>query len=241
MRFSIHCQPAIGWHLPWAKAFLEGLASVGLKASATSEMVRTDGIPILFGTTWWRNIESDGGPFLLVDRCSFGDASQWVQLVWNGHGRRGDHRVPENHSAIRWERHGISLEPWRDGERIILCGQTETYSPVWPDLLEWYGSVPATHFRPHPMGSNPTELPIALQWSNCRMAITLNSSVAVEAVIKGIPTVTMDGGAMAWDVCGHQADEYVKSDRLPWCHWLAWTQWSKDEVRAGTPWAYLLP
>ena len=64
------------------------------------------------GLSFRRAIEADG-PFLLVDRCSFGDPSRWVSLVLGGHGRRGDHRVPEVRDGSRWERHAVGVLPWR--------------------------------------------------------------------------------------------------------------------------------
>jgi hypothetical protein len=69
--------------------------------------------------------------------------------------------------------------------------------------------------------------------------VTLNSSVAVDAILAGVPTVTMDVGAMTWDVTSHHPAEVTKPPRLPWLHWLAWTQWSHDEIREGK-WAHLL-
>lgn len=132
------------------------------------------------------------------------------------------------------------LHPWREGgSRIVLCGQTETYSPTWRSLNDWYASVPATHFRRHPAGHNPTSLPLAWTFDDCKVAVTLNSSVGVLAVMQGIPTITMDEGAMAWDVTGHSLNDIRTPDRLPWCHWLAWTQWSHDEIREGKPIAHL--
>jgi hypothetical protein len=56
----------------------------------------------------------------------------------------------------------------------------------------------------------------------------------------GIPTVTMDEAAMAWDVTAHAATETTMPDRSAWMHWLAWTQWSYDEIREGTPWPRFL-
>lgn len=203
----------------------------------TADRFRHDeGFPILLGTTLWREIERDGGEFLLVDRCSFGDTDRFVSLVWNGHGRRGDHRVPENFDATRWEKHGVELQPWRvEGSKVLLCGQTETYSPHWSRLDDWYAEHgrQATHFRPHPAGANTTSLPTERSFEEVREAITLNSSVGVQCVLAGIPTQVHDEGGMAWGVPPH-------TDRLPWCHWLAWTQWSDDEIREGVPWAFLL-
>ena len=191
-----------------------------------------------FPSRW--NLEH--GVFLLVVRCSFGDTDHWVSLVRNGHGRRGDHRVPAGAPASRWERHAQPVEAWHNGPRTVLCGQHDAWSPHYATPDAWYEDVrsAATHFRRHPQADNPTGLPDTRGWNGVGQAITLNSSVAIAAVLAGVPTVTMDEGAMAWDVTGHAPGEIIKPPRLPWLHWLAWTQWSHDEVEEGKPWAHLI-
>jgi hypothetical protein len=121
----------------------------------------------------------------------------------------------------------------------VLCGQHESWSPKWPDLGAWYATVKATHFRKHPAGDNPTGLAETRTWDGCGLAVTLNSSVAVDAVLSGIPSVTMDEGAMAWDVTSHDG-EIIKPPRRDWLHWLAWTQWTWTEIAEGKPWAHFL-
>lgn len=235
----IHCQPRIAWQKPFAEKMREGLAKIGIVAQVSDSRVRLEaGFPILLGTTLWRSIEQTGD-FLLVDRCSFGDTNRYVSLVWNRHGRRGDHRLPDRITADRWEKHGIALQPYQIGSRVILCGQTESYSPHWESLNDWYRSVKATHFRKHPAGDNPTGLPEESGFTDCRVAVTLNSSIAVQTVMQGVPTVTMDEASMAWDVTGHSPEDIRMPDRRPWCHALAWTQWSHDEIREGRPIAHL--
>lgn len=232
----IHCNPQIPWQVWRAGVFRDGLEKIGLNVTVTSDRFRHDeGFPILLGTTFWRDIERDGGEFLLVDRCSFGDTDKFVSLVWNGHGRRGDHKVPENYDASRWEKHGVELKPWTTGSRKILCGQCESYSPKWPSIDVWYEAMlpKATHFRRHPAGVNPTRLPNASTFDDCGLAITLNSSVGVQCVLDGIPTKVCDEGSMVWDYM-------LRKEREEWCHWLAWTQWSDDEIREGEPWAFHL-
>jgi hypothetical protein len=238
----IHCEPGIPWQPVRAGYLAEGFQTVGIPCSITSSRTRIDsGFPVLLGTTCWRGIERDGGEFLLVDRCSFGDTERFVQLVWNGHGRRGNHRVPERAPGYRWDRYGCELGEYQThGSRVVLCGQTETYSPRYSSLKEWYESVRATHFKCHPAGGNPTGLPDVRGFEDCRCAVTLNSSVGVQCVLAGVPTITGDEGAMAWDVTGHSLEDIRMPDREPWCHWLAWTQWTDDELRQGEPWAYLL-
>lgn len=227
MGVLIHSQPSIPWHAPFAQKMQGGLKRIGITAGVTSSRARESDVAILLGTTLWRDVEKTGR-YLLVDRCSFGDTRQWVSLVWNGHGRRGNHCVPEDR-VDRWDRVGVPVKPWHTGSRAVLCGQTETYSPDWPSLTEWYRTVRATHFRPHPAGGNPTGLPVARDWTDCGLAIVLNSSVGVDAVLNGVKVHAMDAGAMAWDVSGQ------RGDRTEWLRWLAWTQWHHDEVAAGIP------
>jgi len=224
---AIHFEPGIAWQAKRVEYFATGLKALGIEFSLTSSRSRVADKAILFGTTFWKDIERDGD-YLLVDRASYGDP-EYVQLVWNGHGRRGDHKVPEK----REPREAPDIQPWRAGDRVVLCGQTETYSPHYATLNDWYSKVGATHFRSHPAGDNPTSLPEAKDWNDCGVLVTLNSSVAVDAIVNGILTVTMDEGAMAWDVTSHTPRIPTYRDRRPWLEWLSWTQWSWDEIRDG--------
>jgi len=227
----------IGWHRDGARRFSDGLRRLGVKHRITAERQRIgEGLAILLGTTMWKAVEN--GPYLLVDRASFRDP-QFVSLVRDGHGRLGDHRVPENPCPSRWERYAVPLQPWQSGKRVVLCGQHESWSRSW-SLADWYAAVAphATHFRKHPRGEGYV-LPPCDNWKGVGRAITLNSSVAVDAVIAGVPTVTMDAAAMAWDVTAHDPRETTKPPRLPWLHRLAWTQWNWDEISEGK-WAHLL-
>ncbi len=237
---AIHCEPQIEWQAKRAPQFQAGLQALGFNAVVTNNRNRETYRAVLLGTTCWRGIEADG-EFLLVDRASYGDPD-FVQLVWNGHGRRGDHRVPANASGMRWGMHSnmFEIHEWATtGSRAVLCGQTETWSDEYATLEAWYDRVLAhdlvTHFRSHPAGQNPTSLPRAVDWGDVGLAITLNSSIGVESVMNGIPTVTMDRGAMAWDVTSHDPAERIMPHRRKWLEWLSWTQWSWSEIESGTP------
>jgi hypothetical protein len=229
MEVTIYAEDGIHWHRWRLPAFLSGLREIGIRAKVTSQRTRQDGNPaILFGTTLWRDIEAAPGDWLLVDRASYGDPD-YVQLVWNGHGRRGDHCVPALYDASRWEANPLPLLPEKPaGEYRVICGQTEPYCPQWPTMEAWYETLDATHFRPHPAGQ-AWKLPIKRDLVNST-AITLNSSIAVPCVIGGIFTEVHDEGGMA-----HGIWERWGNDRAAWAHWLAWTQWRWDEIAAGEP------
>lgn len=229
---SIHCESRIPWQGPFAQKMKHGLTNLGIYSEITSSRGRESDIAIVLGTTLWKGVEQTGR-YLLVDRCSFGDTNQWVTLVWDGHGRRGEHKARTDPS--RWEKIGCAIEPWHTGSKVVLCGQHDTYSPHYHTLEEWYREVPATHFRPHPDGGNPTALPEYMGFDDVEAFITLNTSFGVEAVMRGVPVVTMDEAAMAWDVTGHSPYDVQTPCRQEWLHWLAWTQWHHDEVQLGLP------
>lgn len=232
MRVEIHCEPAIGWQEPFAKKFAAGCKKLGIDWRITNSRVRTGwGRPVLLGTTFWQQIERDGGEYLLVDRCQFNDTNKWVTLGWNGHGREADFKVPKHYGPERWNRYGCELQPWRSGKYIVLCGQI-------PHPYSWYEEVVeyCDAFRVHPAdGKNPTHLPGIQRWDEVGKAVTYASTVSNWTVMNGIPTVAMNQRSMSWDVCSHHPTETTICDRLEWCHWLAWTQWSHDEIADGVP------
>ena len=220
---AIHCEPNIPWHRERVQQFSSGLTALGLSHEVTTERARVAEHAILFGTTLWRNIEADGS-FLLVDRASVGDPC-FVSLVWDGHGRRGDHCVPDSVDGTRWNALNTDLQPQVvPFEKTVICGQTEPYSPDWKTMAEWYDTiVGATHFRSHPAGDNPTCLP-KYRGRDANFHV-LNSSVGVDAAIRGLPLMVHDEGCMAHGI----------RDRQEWAHWLAWTQWRWDEIESGEP------
>ena len=210
---------------------VRGLAACGIRSRVTAEKGRRqEGFPILLGTTFWKGIENDGGEYLLVDCRQFG-TQKYVTLGWNGHGRDADYKIPDEVDGSRWEAHGIDLKPWQTGPHTVLCGQL-------PHPYEWYDSVEprCDVFRGHPADkSNPTHLPGIATWEGVGRAVVLSSTVAVDAVINGVPTITMDPRSMAWDVTSHTFDYEWTGDRLPWLHRLAWCQWHHDEIEKGIP------
>lgn len=237
---AIHCEPGIEWQRRRAPEMQRGMRALGINAVLTDSRYRQTENAVLLGTTCWRHVE-DNGNYLLIDRASYGDPD-FVQLVWNGHGRRGNHCVPNDPSGMRWQMHSAKFRTYdweTTGTRVVLCGQTDTWTNKYASLDDWYNRVmqnyDVTHFRSHPAGKNPTNLPRSIDWTDVGLAITLNSSIGVEAVMKGIPTVTMDRGAMAWDVTSHSTTQRSMPARRKWLEWLAWTQWSWQEIESGYP------
>lgn len=232
---TIHCEPGIPWQAPFAHKMSKGLKALGIEHSISGARDRQTDVAILLGTSMWRAIERDGS-YLLIDRASFGDPL-YVSLVWNGHGRRGDHKVPKHSKPARLntmiDNKVLTIQPWREGDvdHIVLAGQIESYSPHWRYLEDWYRSHPeATHFRPHPAQPvDSQKLPVWQTFEKVGRFITLNSSVAIDAIMSGVPTIVDDEGGMAWPGFS------LGDDRVPWLRWLAYTQWSHEEIEQGLP------
>lgn len=71
--------------------------------------------------------------------------------------------------------------------------------------------------------------------------VTFNSNSGVDSVLHGVPAVTMDEGAMAWDVTGHALGEVIRPDREQWARAIAWKQWTHDEIERGICWDTVCP
>jgi hypothetical protein len=198
---------------------------------------------------------------LVAERGHVGDRLTYTSCGWDGLGHRG--RYPSaSDGGARWlERWGHLMQPWREGGRYaLLLGQVDGDAALYGipgNFRQWATVMTAllrskgheVRYRPHPFvrrggdrfcpqGAALSEHEsIAEDLDGAALAVTFNSTSCVEAVLAGVPTVTIDEGAMAWDVASHNlADPLVHPDREAWAHSLAWTQWTLDEIRNGTAW-----
>lgn len=231
-RVTIHHNPRIKWQRERVGQFETGLVKLGFEVCVSNSRDRVSEDPaVLFGTTFFKAIEDDH-PWMLVDRASYGDPD-FVQLVWNGHGQRGDHMVPDGYTADRFKSHGITLQPWKRGRLRVLCGQEQPYAPI--TLEEWYAKeAPAcSAFKPHPsVNDSYPGLKKVKNFDDWGYAVVLNSSVGVECLIRGIPVQECDQGSMLF---GHFRFIDRENERRRFFEWLAWTQWRWEEIEQGEP------
>ncbi len=178
---------------------------------------------------------------------------------FNGLNGRADFRN-KGMPPDRWRRLG-KLKPWSAlayGD-ILLCAQVPWDASVdHTDHIGWLQSAYAAlskHkgrvvFRPHPKAGNVYPLfpcryshePFGEALKSCSVVVTFNSNCAVEAVIEGVPAISVDSGSMAWEVTGHsfgEVDTPKMADREQWAADLAYSQWTLDEMRRGEAWAHL--
>jgi hypothetical protein len=186
---------------------------------------------------------------LVMERGHLPDRMQYASLGWDGLARRGRYPTAADGGA-RWrERWGHLMQPWTaHAGYALLIGQVPGDAAVRAlDLDLWVKQQTAmlrhagwqVRFRPHPMVRPSRSL--AEDLAGAALCVTYNSTTGVESVLAGVPTVTLDEGAMAWPVAGHDLHQVVRPHRDAWAHDLAFTSWSLDEIAAGDPWQHLAP
>jgi hypothetical protein len=242
-----------------ANALEQGLKSLGIQSQ---RHFQSFGVQASICACWgWRvgnTLRASGAEVLVMERGYVGDRFAWTSLGWNGlNGRATFPPAPEDGGARFREHHGHLLQPWREGggEYVLLIGQVPGDASLrGRDMRPWYAEcakraarrfrLPVV-FRHHPLAPkrggvfmvpgtsmNYGSLQDAL--ARAAVVITFNSNTGVDSVLAGVPTVCIDRGSMAFEMCSHDIDaELVKPNRDRWAAQLAWRQWTIDEIRSG--------
>ena len=180
---------------------------------------------------------------------------------WNGHCGRG-HYCNEGSPPDRWNELGVKLLPWRQGDKILLCGQIYWDTAVQQiDYKAWVLKTIAEikkHtdrtivFRPHPLKPKAIPMPKGVEVSKGRSleqdlakafaTVSFNSTTGVDSVIAGVPSFAIDPGSMAWPVTKHNLKDIenpLMPDRAQWAYNLAYCQWTYAEIQQGRWWSQL--
>ena len=214
--------------------------------------------------------KEDGKRFLILENGYWPDRRQWYEDKYdkdhkseisigydglNGYANFYNQNSPDD----RWKRHWDLMKQWSPGNKyVVVMGQVSGDASVsHVNINEWYNEtidellkldVPVV-FRQHPVGQLPKDLSIPRlrgDLGEClkgaRVVVTFNSNVAVEAVLRGVPAVSMDRGSMAWDVSGHELRDVLDPpcvNRWQWACNLAYCSWSYREIESGLAWEHI--
>lgn len=239
-------------HTTWGGAFKAGLERHGWRVEM-GEIYRPADLAVFWGVRRVGSIatQRNRGAVCILERGYIGNRHEWTSVSFGGGlNGRGRFYGPFDDKS-RWERNFAHLmKPWRrsDGYALVL-GQVPTDMSLvgtdgpkfWRHAQEELGRKGfEVRFRPHPLADRrapPKDGPsIEQDLAGARFAVAWNSNSTVDAVLAGVPSITMDEGAMAWPVTGHSLDEPPTPDREEWAHALAWKQWRLDEMKTGFCW-----
>lgn len=192
------------------------------------------------------HFEHSGGHVVVAENGYLGKEWQggnWYALALGHHAGAGQWHVggPE-----RWDRMGVELERWRDGQGdIVILGQRGIGEPGIASPYGWAEAVQRRiggRIRPHP-GQHAPAVPMRKDFSDARAVVTWHSGAALHALLMGVPVFY---GFPQWigAEAGRPLDEFEQGprygDRLAMFRRLAWAQWTLDEIRTGDAFAHLL-
>lgn len=221
-------------------------------------------LAVIWGVRFPKIIEGQkqhGSDFLVMERGYIGDRMKFTSMGFNGLNNRAEFHAKDM-PADRWNKYFDGMmRPWKtESGYILLIGQVAGDSSIKGRIIltDWLKEVVAElrqiHpgkeiiFRPHPLSRQNQEIPGAEKsrgrldqdLSGADICVTYNSNTGVEAVIAGVATITMDRGAMAYDVTSHAPDvPIIKPDRGQWAYDMAYKQWTEEEIASGEAWEHL--
>jgi hypothetical protein len=255
MQMTVIASPrAVSNRMSHQSALAEGLAKNGIRTM----MGHGNHVSTKHCVVWgWRKgklLRDRGHEVLVMERGYIGDRFAYTSLAWNGlngHGRFPEVPVDD---GTRFKSMA-SMKPWKKGgDYVLLMGQVPGDASLQGrDMMPWYSQSAMqaqnayempVKFRPHPgvvkrgLTQNPkfTEPSVGTleeALDGAAIVLTWNSNSSVDAVLAGVPTVTMDKGSMAWEVSAHRIGDIVRPEREKWANRLAWCQWSWDEIISG--------
>ena len=255
-----HC-PNLPHQFEWGKAFSQGLGKHGIKADVKAYGEESDKDLAVFWGHGIRNAEirkqqlAKGRHYLVMERGYFGDRFLHCSLGFDGLNGQASF-LSHSSTSARWLPHSHLLKPWTpEGNYYLLVGQVAgDNSCNHVNLKDWYDEVVAdSHkpvvFRPHPYdrsgycpeGALLSVRSLTQDLTHAEAVITFSSTVGVDSLMAGKPTVAYDPISMVYSVTGHHVSEVsdIEPPREQWAHDLAYTQWSKDEIESGEAWDHL--
>ena len=208
-------------------------------------------------TVWWGNrapAAVRNKPVLVLEAGAINgrsgdyvrDRLRFITAGWNGLWGRVDPRAPER-PPDRWEKVGIEITPWRDqGDYVLVCDQHPGDLTAPPERGWWSGAEQLAEnlgirclYRPHPLMA-PGLRPLSEALEGAARCVTWSSTAAVEAILAGVPCITLDYGSPAWDVSQHDFQKTpCVCDRDQWAYNLGYLNWTHDELRDGSAWEHV--
>lgn len=260
MRAAVYHSPrGMSGHV---SAMLHGFQRHGIHTSTFSNMPEAGAdLAVIWGWRVGRRLREAGfdKPILVMERGYIGDRMGiWTSLGWDGLNNRARFPEPQDEGQRFWSNHGGLAKEWErfDGYHLIAGQVLGDQSLLTVNYLEWLKDTideldrmgVDVRFRPHPEAvRRGQQFPVPSYMvskgtlerdlSEAACVIAYNSNATVDAVLAGIPAITVDEGAMAWEITSHHVGQpLVTPDRNEWFRRMAWTQWTLQEITSGEAW-----
>lgn len=201
-----------------------------------------------FGRQTLQMAREGGGPVIVCENGYHGRDAQGQQhfaMALDGHNGSGRWWTgPVGRLADL----NVEFKPWRGSEssKVLIAGQRGIGSPQMASparfeedtarLLSGLGYRPVIRIHP---GRHAPQTPLLEDLEGCRALVVWSSNCATDALINGYPvyyaaphimtqgaSLRLSPGNLATSAHGERTEPFLN---------LAWSQWSVDEIEAGTP------
>lgn len=254
MQMTVCSSPSAKYQLDHQQALSRGLKANGVDVVVSNNQGsgKTKHVSI-WGWRRGKMLHAMGHQVLVLERGYLGDRFAYTSLAWNGLNGHGTFGTFEDDTRLA--KLGVQMKPWKTGgDYVLLMGQVPGDASLnGRNMVPWYEQAAMlaqtayempVRFRPHPKvmqrgdKRKPTHSVLSTasleeDLAGAFVAVTWNSNSAVDAVMAGVPTVTMDKGSMAWDVTAHRIGDIARPNRDKWAKSLACKQWTLDEIESG--------
>ena len=202
-------------------------------------------------------LEKHKGRRLIMVEAAFHRRGEYYAVGWGGQAGNADFNN-QNVPIDRWNKIGKAKEwqPRPDGVVVVMGQLPRDVQVQDTDHIGWCKRTVTrlqamgeqVIFRPHPMvkedwcikPSHTGSLKDLLRMAKC--VVTWNSTSAVDAILEGVPTITMDQSSIAYSITQHRLEDIKRleyPDRTQWLAGLGYSQWTLDEMRSGEAWRHL--
>lgn len=197
--------------------------------------------------------EAAGATVLIVENGYFGrnfNGTEWYAIARSQHNGAGT--WPDG-DAARWASLRVELQPWRNGNEIVVlatrhmgseqCREPQGWSEKIAERLRKETDRPV-RIRAHPGPQKvPPKVSLEDDLSDAWAAVTWGSSAGLRALALGVPV--FHGfprwiGASAAHPVGHAIEDRWTGDREPMFHRVATAMWSRGEIENGDAFRCLL-
>lgn len=150
----------------------------------------------------------------------------------------------------RWDALDINIAPWKEGDAgyVLLCPPTEHVASFFNLREDWVDYAcdrikQGTDRHIHIRGKHDENGPLDMDLEGAHCVFTFNSNVAVEALLKGVPAITMSPDILHWNNLVFEMAESPNLkdfDRESLFKFLSYCQFTLEEIKEGWPLQYCM-
>lgn len=136
---------------------------------------------------------------------------------------------------------GLDINAWLVGTALELREKTDRPIVIRPHRRagDIGDAMILTQLKERRIAIGDAEKPLAESLKGAWSVVTYSSGAAIEALMAGIPAISVSPASFAWSVTDHAIANAVSPtlhDRAPWLEKIAAAQWCEDEIVSGGIW-----